>query len=166
MLIRAIFRLHTGGLGAQTPASTQQRRPAVEERRARAQHFSRFARYSGIIKRTTRRRSRQTNGGARRWTIRKDSTITSFKMALSQHTARKPGWCALWPFRLSERGLKPTEHLDPCTKEDARPPHPRERSRAARCMAPGPKKVACPEAILSDMGGCEYVISFDAQTAA
>ena len=130
MLIRAIFRLHTGGLGAQTPASTQQRRPAVEERRARAQHFSRFARYSDIIKRATRRRSRQTNGGARRWTISKDSTITSFKMALSQHTARKPGWYALWPFRPSERGLWPTEHLDPCTKEDARLAAPPTRAQS------------------------------------
>ena len=115
-LFGRFFRLHTGGLGARTPASTQQRRPAVEERRARAQHFSRFARYSDIIKRTTRRRSRQTNGGARRWTISKDSTIARSEMALSEHTARKPGWCALWPFRLSERGVCPTEHHGPCTK--------------------------------------------------
>ena len=107
MLIELIFTTFVlSWLGRRTPASTGDGRSAVGERSLGQRVDLRFSHGRGAMsKRATQQRTRQTNGGARRWTIRKDSTITSFKMALSQHTARKPGWYALWPFRPSERGL-------------------------------------------------------------
>ena len=142
MPIQSVFRLLCPGGSGGEP----QHRPATAAGswRARGQRDGLRCAHGGgdTSERATRRRSRQTNGGARRWTIRKDSTITLFKIALSRRKARKPGWCTPWPFRRSGRGRRPAQHLGSCTKEDARPPHPRERSCTARCAAPSPKKAA------------------------